>query len=247
LGGLYSIKLADTDPTKQAPTNKQTKNSRNKLDPGLSISDSKRVSLKAFIKFQRKKWKHNKMLTTVGIETALSNQTSKKLSRGLTMDTDKLLQLAKPILEKNDFGVSHTQRVFSIAKEHFPVKPEMQDLTYASIILHDIGGSSIKDQYEKGPQIATQLLKQLNCPDDFIKQVCQIIGTHHDHPEKPSVPFQTLYDSDKLVMFTPQEYPYYNAREGFDWNKIVALIYTEKGQELAKTWLAQREKETTKK
>lgn len=156
------------------------------------------------------------------------------------MDTDKLFQLATPILENNDFGVSHTQRVYNIAKEHFPVRAELEDLTYASIILHDIGGCTIKDQYEKGPAIATHLLKQLGCPEDFIGQVCSIIATHHDHPENPSEPFRTLYDADKLVMFTPQEYVYYNAREGFDWDKIINLIYTEKGRNLARAWLAQR-------
>lgn len=159
------------------------------------------------------------------------------------MDTDKLFQLAAPILENNDFGVSHTQRVYNIAKEYFPVKAELEDLTYASIILHDIGGCTIKDQYEKGPAIATQLLKQLGCKEGFIGEVCAIIATHHDHPDNPSEPFRTLYDSDKLVMFTPQEYAYYNAREGFDWDKIVALIYTEKGRGLARAWLAQRRKE----
>jgi hypothetical protein len=159
------------------------------------------------------------------------------------MDTEKLFQLATPILEKNDFGVSHTQRVYNIAREHFPVNAELQDLTYASIILHDIGGCTIKDQYEKGPAIATRLLKQLNCPDAFIEQVCGIIATHHDHPENPSEPFRALYDADKLVMFTTQEYPTYNAREGFDWDKIVALIYTEKGRSLAKVWLEERRKE----
>ncbi|MCL4430507.1 MAG: HD domain-containing protein [Chloroflexi bacterium] len=159
------------------------------------------------------------------------------------MDIDKLWRLATPILEKNDFGVSHTQRVFEIAKQNFPVKVELQELTYASIILHDIGGCTIKDQYEKGPRIATRLLKQLNCPDAFIEQVCRIIATHHDHPDNPSEAFLALYDADKLVMFTPQEYLYYNAREGFDWDKIVALIYSKKGRELAKNWLSQRQKE----
>lgn len=154
----------------------------------------------------------------------------------------KLFRLAAPILEKNDFGVSHTQRVLDIAKEHFPVKPELQDLTYASIILHDIGGCTIKDQYGKGPQIAAQLLKQLECSDNFIKQVCEIIATHHDHPDLPSEPFRTLYDADKLVMFTPQEYSYYDAHEGFDWNRIVDLIYSKKGQELVRIWLEQRKK-----
>ncbi len=158
------------------------------------------------------------------------------------MDLDKLWQLATPFLERNDFGVSHTQRVYNIAKENFQVEPELEDLTFASIILHDIGGSTINEQYEKGPKIAAELLKQLECHQDFIKQVCDIVVTHHDHPYSPSEPFRVLYDSDKLVMLTPQEYPYYNVREGFDWNKIVALIYSKKGQDLAKSWLAQRKK-----
>lgn len=161
----------------------------------------------------------------------------------IRVDLDKLWQLATPYLMKNDFGVAHTQRVFEIAKQNFPVAPEFEELTFASIILHDIGGSTIKDQYEKGPQIVTELLKQLSAPDEFITQVCKIVGTHHEHPSCPSVPFTILYDSDKLVMFSPQEYPYYNAREGFDWDKIVSLIYSKKGKELAWETLGQRRKE----
>jgi len=162
------------------------------------------------------------------------------------MDTGKLFELAKPYLEKNDFGIAHTQRVFEIAKKNFPVKPEFEELTFTAIIFHDIGGSTIKDQYEKGPQITTDILKQLGCPDQFIKHVCGIISTHHEHPHCPSEPFKSLYDSDKLVMFSPEEYPYYNAQEGFDWDKIVSLIYTAKGQDLAKKALAQRRNEQKK-
>jgi hypothetical protein len=44
-------------------------------------------------------------------------------------------------------------------------------------------------------------------------------------------------------MFSQEEYPYYNALEGFDWDKVVSLIYTKKGQELAKKSLTQRRKE----
>jgi HD domain len=159
------------------------------------------------------------------------------------MDTDRLFELAKPHLEKNDFGISHTRRVFDIAKQNFPVKPEFEELTYTAIIFHDIGGCTIKDQYEKGPQITTSILEKLGCPDQFIRQVCEIISTHHEHPENPSEPFKVLYDSDKLVMFSPEEYSQYNAREGFDWDKIVSLIYSARGQGLAKKALAQRRKE----
>jgi UTP:GlnB (protein PII) uridylyltransferase len=51
------------------------------------------------------------------------------------------------------------------------VPSELQDLTFSSIILHDIGGGSIKDQYEKGPEIAASILKQLGCEPSFIEEV----------------------------------------------------------------------------
>jgi hypothetical protein len=159
------------------------------------------------------------------------------------MDIEKLWQHAKPILQNNDFGVLHTLRVYNLAKEHFPVKPQLQEVTSAAIILHDIGGCTIKEQYEKGPPIAASLLKQLDCPEDFIKQVCEIISTHHEHPDNPSEPFRALYDADKLVMFTAEEYPTYNSREGFNWNKTVNSIYTKRGRDLARKELDKRRTE----
>ena len=156
------------------------------------------------------------------------------------MNFDTLFELAAPYLERNDFGMAHTKRVFDIAKQNFPVKPEVEKLTFASIILHDIGGSSINEQYERGPQIATLILKKLESPDYFIRQVCEIISPHHEHPENPSEPFRILYDSDKLVMFSAEEYQHYNSRKDFDWKKIVALLYSEQAKRLAEKLLTQR-------
>jgi hypothetical protein len=83
----------------------------------------------------------------------------------------------------------------------------------------------------------------MGCDEDFIKQVCQIVGTHHDRPENPPVAFRILYDADKIVMFSPDEFPIYDARPKFDWDKIVGLIYTEQGKKLAKAMLQERRKE----
>ena len=159
------------------------------------------------------------------------------------MDVEGLFELARPYLARNDFGVAHTQRVFDIARENFTFPPELQELTFSSIILHDIGGGSIKDQYEKGPKIATSILKQMGYAECFIEEVCKIIRTHHDHLDNPSLPFRILYDSDKLVMFSPEEFPYYNSTADFDWNKIVNLIYSEHIRQLAKKMLQQRQSE----
>jgi HD superfamily phosphohydrolase YqeK len=162
------------------------------------------------------------------------------------MEYDKLFELAKPYLEKNDFGVAHTKRVFDIAKQTFQINQEIENLTFTSIILHDIGGSSIKDQYEKGPQITAIVLTKLGYLDEFIRQVCEIIRTHHDHPSNPSESFKILYDSDKIAMFSKEEYPHHNSRKNFNWNQIVALIYSKEARQLAKHLLAQRRKEEEK-
>ena len=162
------------------------------------------------------------------------------------MDYQKLFALAKPILEKNDLGAAHTSRVLAIARQTFSIPEELEDLIVAAIILHDIGGASIKDQYEKGPGIAASILQQMNCDKSFIDQVSTIVGTHHDHPDTPTVPFRILYDSDKIVMFSPEEFPDYDSRPGFDWNKIVELLYSEKAKTLTTQMLRKWQNEKKK-
>jgi hypothetical protein len=159
------------------------------------------------------------------------------------MDFDRLFALAEPILEKNDLGAAHTKLVLTIARENFPIPKDLEELTVASIILHDIGGPTIKDQYEKGPAIATQLLRKMGCDEALIQQVCEIVGSHHDHPDKPTLPFTVLYDSDKLVMFSPEEFPGYNSRPDFDWERTISLLYSEKARTLAGEMLRQRRTE----
>ena len=162
-----------------------------------------------------------------------------------TVDYERLFALAKPYLDKNDLGAAHTSRVLAIARKNFPIPMELEDVSVSAIILHDIGGSSIKDQYEKGPKIARSILLQMGCDEEFIRQVCTIVGTHHDHPENPSLPFRVLFDADRIVMFSAEEFPVYDARPGFDWAKIIGLIYSEKGKKLARATLKKRRKERT--
>ena len=159
------------------------------------------------------------------------------------IDYEKMFALVKPILEKNDLGAAHTSRVLAIARKNFSIPAELEDLTVAAIILHDIGGASIKDQYEKGPSMAASILQQMGCDKAFIEQVSAIVGTHHDHPDTPSIPFRILFDSDKIVMFSPEEFPGYDSRPGFDWKKIVGLLYSEKAKTLTRKMLRQRKKE----
>jgi hypothetical protein len=161
------------------------------------------------------------------------------------MDYETVFKLAEPYLKKNDFGMPHTRRVFDLAKQNFEVPKELEELVFCSIIMHDIGGSSIEKQYKDGPAIASSVLRKLGYSKSFVKEVCQIVRTHHNHPDDPSLAFKILYDSDKLVMFSSQEFPYYNSQPNFNWNEIVDLIYHEHARDLAKKLLQQRKTEET--
>ena len=161
------------------------------------------------------------------------------------MNYETVFQHAKPYLKRNDFGLPHTRRVFDLAKKNFVIPKELEELVFCSIIMHDIGGSTIQKQYEDGPEIAASILRKLGYDESFVKQVCEIVRTHHDHPDHPSLAFRILYDSDKLVMFSPEEFPHYDSQPNFNWNKIISLIYSEHCRDLAKDLLRQRKSEGT--
>ena len=161
------------------------------------------------------------------------------------MDYETVFQLAQPYLKKNDFGMPHTLRVFDLAKNNFEIPKEMEELIFCTIIMHDIGGSTIEKQYKDGLGIAASMLRKLGYNISFVQEVCDMVRTHHDHPDNPSLAFKILYDSDKLAMFSPEEFPHYNSKPNFDWNKIVGLIYHEHARNLAKKLLQQRRTEKT--
>lgn len=156
------------------------------------------------------------------------------------MEHERLFELASPYLERNDFGVAHTQRVLAIAREHFDIPEKIRRQAYALIILHDVGGSSVGDQYEKGPEIAARLLRQVGHDDDFIDTICEDIRRHHARIENPSEVFKILYDADHLVMLSREEFPYYGSRPNFNPEIVIDRLYYDRSKELARTMLSQR-------
>jgi len=116
---------------------------------------------------------------------------------------------------------------------------ELEEFVVALIVLHDIGGSIIEEQYKRGPEIATILLRQLGYSEKFIKGICEIIGTHHERLENASEAFKILYDADQLAKFSVEEFPYYEARK-VDWDKVINLMYHEHSKTLAKKLLEDR-------
>ena len=155
----------------------------------------------------------------------------------------ELFELARPYLENNSFGVAHTQRVFDFATRYFSIPIQSKDKVHAIIILHDIGGISIKDQYAKGPIIAEKLLRQIDYDDKTIREICEIIGSHHEKKENASDEFKILYDADQLAKFSKEEFASYDVKN-LDWNSVIESMYFEHSKKLARKTMVESKKIT---
>ncbi|MEA2038132.1 MAG: hypothetical protein U9O94_11595 [Nanoarchaeota archaeon] len=166
------------------------------------------------------------------------------------MKHKQLLELAKPYLEENDLGVDHTLRVLEIAKKNYDkydIEESWKDLVFSLIVLHDVDGSEIKDQYEKGPIIAKKLLEKLNYHKFDVKLISNFIVRHHKRLEDPHDMFKILFDSDQLVKLSKEEFNIYNSRSDFNWRRVIDSFYNDKLKELANDMLANLEEQNGKK
>ena len=140
----------------------------------------------------------------------------------------KLLELAKPYLCNNDLGAGHTIRVLEIAKANYSkydLDDTWKDAVFSLIALHDIGGREIKEQYEKDPVIAKELLNKLEFNPFDIKLICSFIERHHERLSNPHDIFKILFDSDQLVKFSKEEFSHYDSRSNFNWHAVIGSFY----------------------
>ncbi len=112
-----------------------------------------------------------------------------------------------------------------------------KETVFSLVVLHDIGGSEIKDQYKRGPAIARKLLNKLDYKKFDINLICTFIAKHHERLEDPHDVFKILFDSDRFVMFSKEEFNNYNSRPGFDWQGIIDDFYNDDLRKLAKKLL----------
>lgn len=124
----------------------------------------------------------------------------------------RLKKLLKKCME-DYFGtdtkrINHAKKVTAFTEEILKKEKADYDVVIASAILHDVGIkeaerkynlSSGKLQEKEGPPIARKILTKLGFPEDFIKEVCDIIAHHHSPGKINTNNFKILYDSDRLV------------------------------------------------
>jgi len=161
----------------------------------------------------------------------------------ILMKYPKLLELAKPYLQRNELGVEHTERVLRLTKKYFRVAKEDMELVYSAIVLHDVGGSTVEKQRIKGPKIAMKLMRKLEYPEEIAAEICEMVKFHHDRLRDPSRAFKILHDCDQLAKFSQKEFPYYNSQPDFDWNDVIEAMYSGKAKRIARAELAKRMEE----
>ena len=166
------------------------------------------------------------------------------------MKYEQLFEFAQPYLEENEMGISHTSRVLEIAKTNYykyGLDDSWKDAALSLAVLHDFGGPTIKEQYSKGPKIARMLLERLGYQKFDISLICTFIAKHHERLNNPHEIFQLIYDSDKLVMLTEEEFYRYDSNPNIDWNEIISSLYSNFSKEIAICMLNERRKKDGKK
>jgi hypothetical protein len=121
-----------------------------------------------------------------------------------------------------------------------------EELVFTTIIVHDIGGPSIKELYELGPHLARKLLTTLEYNENIIENICNILRTHHERPETPSKLFMIVYDADQLVKFSKEEFKLYHMLNT-NWNEIIINLNHTHSKELANKLLRKALKPNTSK
>lgn len=104
--------------------------------------------------------------------------------------------------------IDHALRVTGFAEDILAGEPGDRELVIAAALLHDIGireaerkfGSSAGDlQEQEGPSVAREILSVLGYPEPFIREVCDIIASHHSPGEIDTENFRVIWDADWLV------------------------------------------------
>ncbi|MCL4384788.1 MAG: HD domain-containing protein [Actinobacteria bacterium] len=128
---------------------------------------------------------------------------------------NELLKKMMIYFEYDNNHINHTYRVLYYADELSKslltkklLKDINLDVVVFSAILHDIGIPICKKKYNsiegqlqeiEGPPIAREILESFSIDEEIIKEVCNIVGSHHSVGEIETTNFKIIWDADWLV------------------------------------------------
>lgn len=155
---------------------------------------------------------------------------------------NRLLNEMELYFGKDKKRIDHARKVLrfseDILNENTGNGVDMQVVT-AAALLHDIGIHACERKYgstqgqlqeKEGPPIARHIMEKLNMEEKIIKEVCDIIASHHSPGEVNTLNFKVLYDADWLVNLKDEV----DTSDKVKLKEIISKIFlTDKGRELA--------------
>lgn len=123
----------------------------------------------------------------------------------------KLLNEMESYFGKDKKRIEHARKVLAHAEEL--LRKEKGNgvnkcVVTAAAVLHDIGIHACEKKYgltlghlqeKEGPPIARRIMEKLNFEEAVIKEVCDIIASHHSPGEVDTSNFRILYEADRLA------------------------------------------------
>ncbi len=117
--------------------------------------------------------------------------------------------VAMKLYFKQDFKrIGHAGRVARYAERLVQEEKGDPAIVLAAAYLHDIGIKKAEEKHgstesryqeEEGPQVAREILTNLDATEALIDEVCDIVGHHHHPRPQETVNFKIVYDADVLT------------------------------------------------
>jgi HD superfamily phosphodiesterase len=159
---------------------------------------------------------------------------------------NEILKKMMSYFEYDNNHINHTYRVLCYAEElskyllTAKIKDINLDVIIYSAILHDIGIPACKKKFNsiegqlqeiEGPPIAREILESFSIDEEIIKEVCNIVGSHHSVGEIETTNFKIIWDADWLVNLPDV----YDVKDKKNLSEIINNTFlTETGLEKAK-------------
>lgn len=124
---------------------------------------------------------------------------------------ERLIEAAVEYDRGDPKRIQHLIKVHSFAAvigKSEKLSSDEQLVLEAAAVLHDIGiknaerihgSTSGKYQEIEGVPVAEEILRKFGCSDDFISEVCYLVGHHHSYAEDIPQKLRILMEADFLV------------------------------------------------
>jgi DNA-directed RNA polymerase subunit RPC12/RpoP len=130
---------------------------------------------------------------------------------------------------------SHATRAANYAEKILKEEKGNPAVTISAAYLFNIGIKEAEKKYKstdreylrkEGPLVARTILTKLQAKEDFIDEVCDIIGHQYDPNSEESINFKIVYDAEQIVRIE-------------DWKKESELDSNSLSEDIDKTFLTE--------